>query len=287
MPLQQQAQRLIRSLFFAKPNGRNFARVLFSNGSFPDYQSAYFNLLTGAVIASASVAASMVSYGNGWYRCIATITSDASASSPSYLGPARNMTDSYSTYPGNVSLGIYAFGVQQEAGAYATSYIPTLGAAVTRVADASYKTGISSLIGQTEGTIFFEINSSNFESYTQRIFTASDDTNNNVVGLQLTGSNEIVFYVENGGVNQVAITKATPAITLGQNVKVAAAYKANDFVLYVGGVQVGTDSSGGVPATSVLRYANPTGNAPYIGKVVQTLLFTTRLTNAQLAELTA
>jgi hypothetical protein len=188
---------------------------------------------------------------------------------------------------GNGVDGTYAWGFQWEAGRYATSYIPTLGASVTRVADAAGKSAISSLIGQTEGTLFVEINSANLESYTQRIFTASDDTNNNVVGLQLTGANEIVFYVENGGVNQAAITKATPAITLGQNAKIAAAYKANDFVLYVNGIQVGTDASGSVPATSVLRYANPTGTNPYIGKVAQTLLFQTRLSNSDLASLTS
>jgi hypothetical protein len=175
---------------------------------------------------------------------------------------------------------------QMELGAYATTFIPTTTAAVTRLADVALKTGVSSLIGQTEGTLFVEINSANLESYTQRIFTASDDTTNNVIGFQLTAANQITFYVENGGANQVAITKATPAITLGQNVKIAAAYKANDFVLYVNGIQVGTDASGSVPATSVLRYANPGGANPYIGKISQAALFKTRLTPAQLVDIT-
>jgi hypothetical protein len=238
------------------------------------------NLTTGAVTNPAPsqfIGAQAVNYGNGWYRV--SFTTDTIVATQAFSIRAGQTGDGTS--------GFLLWGVQYELGAYATSYIPTLGASVTRVADAAFKTGISSLIGQTEGTIFFEINSTNFESYTQRIFSISDDTNDNAIGFQLTGANEINYYVEVGGVLSALITKTAPAITLGQNVKVAAAYKANDFVLYVGGVQVGTDSSGGVPATSVLRYANPTGNAPYIGKVVQTLLFKTRLTNAQLAELTA
>ena len=56
----------------------------------------------------------------------------------------------------SVSVTAHFWGFQLEAGAYATSYIPTLGAAVTRGADACSKTGISSLIGQTEGTIYLE-----------------------------------------------------------------------------------------------------------------------------------
>jgi len=47
---------------------------------------------------------------------------------------------------------------QLEAGSNATSYIPTTTATVTRNADVISKTGISSLIGQTEGTIFVEFN---------------------------------------------------------------------------------------------------------------------------------
>jgi hypothetical protein len=67
--------------------------------------------------------------------------------------------------------------------------------------------------------------------------------------------------------------------------KIAAAYKANDFVMYVNGVQVGTDNSGTVPACSAigLYIFNQTPSLKYN----QALLFKTRLTNAQLAELTA
>ena len=44
-----------------------------------------------------------------------------------------------------------------EAGSYATSYIPTSGSAVTRVADACSQTTPDGVIGQTEGTMYAEI----------------------------------------------------------------------------------------------------------------------------------
>ena len=54
---------------------------------------------------------------------------------------------------------LYLYGLQVEKNvSYPTSYIPTNGSAVTRVADSCSKTGISSLIGQTEGTIYAEFN---------------------------------------------------------------------------------------------------------------------------------
>jgi hypothetical protein len=52
--------------------------------------------------------------------------------------------------------GVYlAYGAQLEQGSL-TSYIPTYGTSVTRSKDSCIKTGISSLIGQTEGTLFAE-----------------------------------------------------------------------------------------------------------------------------------
>jgi hypothetical protein len=283
-----------QSAFF-KAGEYNFACLRLATDSDTKRYAVVLNLTTGVITATdslgspTSTSSKVENYGNGWYRLSISSEHTSGTMFPTFAVSSTavpTFSNSLPFFTGDATSGIFAYGCQLELGAYATSYIPTLGASVTRVADAASKTGISSLIGQTEGTLFVEINSANLESYTQRIFTASDDTNNNVVGLQLTGANQITFYVENGGVNQAVITKSAPAITLGQNVKIAAAYKANDFVLYVNGIQVGTDASGSVPATSVLRYANPTGTNPYIGKVAQSLLFKTRLTNAQLAELT-
>jgi hypothetical protein len=241
----------------------------------------FFNFSTQEVQAFGTGTASAQSVGNGWYRLVMTGTSSYTPSAI-FVGLATTNE----TYTGDGTSAIAFYNVQFEQGTYVSSAISTTTAAVTRLGDACYKTGISSLIGQTEGTLFVEFNSSELQSYTQRIITLSDSTTNNVIGFQLTGANQITFYVENGGANQVAITKSDPAITLGQNVKLAAAYKANDFVLYLNGVQVGTDTSGSVPATSALRYSEANDSAPYIGKIAQTLLFKTRLTNAQLAELT-
>jgi len=268
---------------FAKKGSSTNVGIGLVAGGFTAGMSVQFNFDTQTFATPTnhgsftSISATSQSYGNGWYRLALTGTT---ASATTYFFVLGSLAGS--AYAANVRL----WGAQCEAGAYATSYIPTTSAAVTRLADSASKTGISSLIGQTEGTVFVELNSSELQSYTQRIFTLSDSTTNNVIGFQLTGANQITFYVENGGANQVAITKSAPAITLGQNVKLAAAYKANDFVLYLNGVQVGTDTSGSVPATSALRYSEANDSAPYIGKIAQTLLFKTRLTNAQLAELT-
>ena len=85
------------------------------------------------------------------------------------------------------------------------------------------------------------------------------------------------------GVTQCLIS--SPQTLTSGYYKVAFAYKQNDFVLYINGTQIGTDSSGTVPTcdeftlTDSIRVLSPT--APK-----EAVLFKTRLTNAELAQLT-
>jgi hypothetical protein len=182
---------------------------------------------------------------------------------------------------------IDVYGAQLEAGSYATSYIPTTSAIVTRNADVISKTGISSLIGQTEGTVFLNVNVKNLESYTRRILTLSDNTVDNVIGLQISSNlKKIVFFVEKLGLNQTVIATTDNFFNLNENVKIAVAYKLNDFALYVNGTQIGIDTSGTIPSTSVLKFSEANDSAFYTGNINTTALWKTRLTNAQLAELT-
>jgi hypothetical protein len=176
---------------------------------------------------------------------------------------------------------IWGAQVEGSNSAYATSYIPTLGAAVTRVADAASKTGISSLIGQTEGTLFVEIDLKNAPINDSYVFLRNAGVTN-YLGLRIQAAN-LRFESVDSGVLQTAINYT---INTAQTVKVAMAYKLNDFVMYVNGTQVGTDTSATVPTCDILdlNFNAPTANA--FG-IAQSLLFKTRLTNSQLAELTS
>ena len=259
------------------------SKVFIQNGS--TGQGAYFDLSTESIVLGSGFTASIESYGNGWYRCIATHT--ASSSQTLLIGL---FTGSSTT--GYVGTGSYAYiwGAQLEAGAYPTSYIgPTLGASVTRGADAASKTGISSLIGQTEGTLFVEFVVNSSASPTMSFFVSAAGVFDNAIWIQQSASDSVIFRVFSGTTEQCSITKT--GLTNGQTIKVAGAYKANDFVLYVNGVQVGTDNSGSIPSSlsqlEIGSYAEV--GSPYNQNrpVNQALLFKTRLTNADLAALTA
>jgi hypothetical protein len=181
---------------------------------------------------------------------------------------------------------LIVWGAQLEAGAYATSYIPTLGASVTRVADAASKTGISSLIGQTEGTIFGEMytNPNGTESLLTWTRNSTAGIYGNFIYLGTNSAAQIRVQVVQAGAQQVEILGS--ALSVGWH-KFAFAYKLNDFALYVDGVQIGTASSGTIPTGMDQLFIDQyiDGGIRNASKK-QVLLFKTRLTNAQLAELT-
>jgi hypothetical protein len=230
-----------------------------------------FNLTTQTITSTVGTG-TITNYGNGWYRVTATGTSATTPEVAQYI------------FPNSAGQFVYFWGAQFEDGAYATSYIPTLGASVTRVADVALKTGITSLIGQTEGTIFMEVNTTitgNAGNYAG--IALNDGTSSNIlaIGYYQNGRIQAVAFV--GGSLQVNIDLPIFGLTTG-NHKFALSYKLNDYVFYVDGVQVGSDISASVPATSVINLYDVVGaNMAYS----QALLFKTRLTNAQLAELTA
>ena len=179
---------------------------------------------------------------------------------------------------------ILFYGFQHEIGAQATSYIPTLAASATRGADACSKTGISSLIGQTEGTLFVEVQRLNV-GVSAVALQFNDGTNNNRVQIEIGSGGQTLAICSSAGATTCLITG--PTLTLGQTYKIAFSYKVNDFKLFVDGVSGGVDTSGAVPVSmSRLDLASEAGIS-YAGLALkQALHFKTALTSIQLAELT-
>jgi hypothetical protein len=170
------------------------------------------------------------------------------------------------------------WGMQVEAGAYATSYIPTTTASVTRNADSCSKTSATALIGQTEGVVFFDLNlSDNREHYT---YLWARGTTSNVIGFLLS-STYIQAQIFNAGVSQAGIFYNNSS---AGRFKIALAYKANDIAYYVNGALVGTDTSATIPATDLIEfYYNSLNNV----KINSAALWKTRLQNSELATLTS
>jgi hypothetical protein len=187
----------------------------------------------------------------------------------------------------SINANVLAWGAQLEAGSYATSYIPTLAASVTRVADAASKTGISSLIGQTEGTIYAEIVRTQSTATDAFWIAINDNSANNwiFIGTEATGGRAYVRA------SNTVIFDQYPAISIGRH-KLAIAYKSGSIAVYIDGTQLFTSSATfTIGSLTGLNLGSPSAttvsDVTTAGAVNQALLFKTRLTNSQLAELTS
>ena len=221
--------------------------------------------------------------GNGWYRCSAYL--NASAAGTLRVYHVSSLSAGFAASSTTIGNTYFTWGWQAEENAYATSYVKTEAAAVTRLADAASKTGISSLIGQTEGTFYAELEV--IGGITSAAFYVRNPSGGNYgeyMALYFNADKYPTFEVRTGNTEQAVIRQLT-AYSTGIH-KIAGAYKANDFVLYVDGVQVGSDTSGSIPALSELYLGTYVDNGVRSHTKKQALVFPTRLTNAQLAELT-
>ena len=267
---------------YVKQAGKRFAQLGTDNNA--TYTCA-FDLQLGTVVRTATnYTATITSVGNGWYRITAAYGSSAQNNYP-FIGASDDAAGVVTVDGTN---GLYVWGFQYEVSAtYATSYIPTTTAAVTRGADAASKTGISSLIGQTEGTLFVDFTLNGLADYGTPI-SVNDGTTSQYIWLTIFASGILRAELYNGAA-QASISYS--GAVAGGRYKMAFGYKANDFALYVNGALVGTDLTGTTfSGTTMSRVdTNLTNAAVYSTaseSINQALLFKTRLTNAQLAELT-
>jgi len=188
--------------------------------------------------------------------------------------------------PLNSSVTCQIYGIQMEAGSYATSYIPTYGTSVTRNVDIGYVSSATDIIGQSEGTLFIEGFIEGTAPYNRRFLTISDGGTANKIeifnpsnGTKLRTacnvSNVVQFDIQTGSI-----------LTAGEPFKLAVAYAENDVVMYINGIQIGTDSSSSIPSTNKINFGRGDNTFNAESPIKQALLFKTRLSNEELAALT-
>ena len=193
----------------------------------------------------------------------------------------------FTTHSNLSSSDILVYGVQVEQGSYATSYIPTQGSAVTRLADICNYGGNEQVINSTEGVLYAEISSfisADFKSLSLSNASSSGDDNRVMIGFQ----NSILYVnVRVGNVYQFNKSLTMPVNNIN---KIALKYKTNDFALWVNGSEVATDNSGTTFSSGLLKYiqfadGRPTTSA-FEGNVKDVKVYNTALTDQELAALT-
>ena len=177
---------------------------------------------------------------------------------------------------------------QYEESVIATSPIPTTTASVTRNKDDINLTSASSLIGQTEGTLYVEVDWRLATGTEPSLLSASDGTTNNRVVIYKNNTDELRMFAQANAdikTNQGASSTGFSGIQ-----KIAFAYKTNDFELYRNGSSVSSDTVGSLAALATLtdidlgQSYNASNQANMWIRSVA--LFTRRLSDAECQALT-
>lgn len=264
---------------YAKPSEIEMLSLGFvqKNGAEP---GAIFNLKTNSItnFPSSPINAYIEESSNGFKRCVIIINSNSGGTSPRvriYAPSSIGVGDGVS--------GFFIWGAQLETGEYATSYIRTTDASVTRGAEFCSKTGINSLIGQTEGTFLLDVAQA-FNLDSTFLVQFDDGSNTNRFGFVI--SNGLAEYFAQVSGMTVSQINAGNVGSIGRY-KCALAYSINDYAFAVNGVIVGTDNFAAVPATSQIRFGNDAvGNGVKGARYNGIALFKSRLSNPEIAQLT-
>jgi hypothetical protein len=188
---------------------------------------------------------------------------------------------------------IYAWGAQQENGAFATSYIPTVVSQVTRAADSASMTGVnfSSWYNQAQGSIYAEVTTPAPASVSSPGFMwyASSGSADNRIELRQLGSGDasprINSIFRTNGVTVVNTLVQTTTIGWTSNniasAKISLGYQVNDVYL--------TSDKANTPAND-LDAAMPSVNNVlfnHTGHYKKLAYYPQRLSNTELQGLTA
>jgi hypothetical protein len=233
-------------------------------------------------------------YGNGWYRVSHTFTATAATW---YVGLWFWNTTSLVA---NGSQGILSYGAQLELGSYATSYIHTLGSSVTRLADVASKGSISSLVNNTEGTLYFEV-------LFDKIYDGGGagpsgleigDGGNfaNIISIGVVRSAQNVIRAINRSSSSNVFVNVFNVNTVGKY-KCAFSYGATGNSFYVNGALVSNYTTGSSSTAAIVNsFSRLTLGGAFVGGtaasqnndgILAAALYPVRLSNAELAQLTS
>ena len=185
------------------------------------------NTITQVVGPFTNVSSSIENYGNGWYRVRLS-------------GTASNTGGGWYELVTNATKSIDLWGFQFETGLVATSYIPTTTGSVTRNTETIANTSATALIGQTEGTLYWDI---------AAVAGVLSGTGNPMFGVRNSGTTNWVSLTSNSPSSPFRITaQATTGNLINYTVnitsgKAALAWSSAGLALYVNGSLVATSAT--------------------------------------------
>jgi hypothetical protein len=253
----------------------------YQNGIFLRIATGFNNALV-AISAATGRVDSTVS-NTAWTRYSVTFTTPSSGVNEFNVGitVANSGTNPNAT--------MICWGAQLETGSVATSYIPTTTGTGSRSADVVSVSGaVSGSIGQQSGTIYAEVDIRN--SVTAAVLGLDNNSTTDFIIVFRNSSRQITVTIRraNGSLESIITSSA---LAVGVH-KIALGYTNGNYALYINGSLAGTSTNSVSFPTSLTAcriganaFSSGTGD-PFNDRIRAVALYTTRLTNAELATLT-
>lgn len=206
--------------------------------------STEVNLSTGALSSTAasgtftSASATITALANGWYRV--TLTGTTSTETSVNVIVFAQSPIGTSSYAGDGTSGLFAWGGQLEQAAFASSYIPTTTVAVARTADSCIRT-LGSEFSATAGTVVVAGRASGGQDATSNQFVFTFGTGGDtLLFLRPATTNIARFNPFTGAVAQGPVDGTFVNSTA---FKAGIAYASNDIALSFNGGAPATDAT--------------------------------------------
>jgi hypothetical protein len=174
---------------------------------------------------------------------------------------------------------VYAWGAQIEAGSYATSYIPTTGAASTRNADVCNNSGSAQDFNSEEGVLYAEYKMVNQVASFPQIRIADSSLQNQVSFY--TYNNTLQYYVKSNNINVIL---GSISVSENTDYKFAISYSSSETSIFLNGVKQGSYLNKDMPSNLEKLDIVTSDN---VSKYKTVAVFTEALTDEQLEKLTS
>jgi hypothetical protein len=271
-----------------QPNQKQALSIYAKAGNINDFTITYYDQSTGDLFFNYDLGAGSVSaptgnanyvdadiqdLGNGWYRCIAVVNAQASGTNAEF-----QVSAGFNRKVPNIGDYVYIYGYQWEQNAsYPTSYIPTMGSAVTRSFDYSI---VESLGYSSTCTFYYEFNTTTGRQ-TSSPFAEVGKDQSNKIWIKGASANNPQFTVQGNGIFSGSIS-VTNEVS-GTN-KIAVQWSSGLGVVF----------SNGVKQNNTLTNSNTSENIDFIvmkgngtsHDSKQLLFFPTALTDSECIALT-
>ena len=225
-----------------------------------------FDLNNITVIAQGGMIGNIELLSNGWFKLSATTSNALTIIVPQIFILEDSYTTGlpiFQTYAGDGTSGVYIFGAMLEQGNYATSYIPTSGSTVTRVADACNNENLN-VDYSGDYTLYLEHETFSLTEYNQ---------------FQFRQETSISYIFRVGNSINIGTNLYTTANTIGFNKFALSVTSSGSYNFYKNGVLLSSGSGLNANLETIRNDA--------LGMSIKDIkLYNTSLTNAELQALT-